>query len=66
MKVNVGNVDRVIRVLLGVALLSLFFLAEGNLKWLGLIGLVPIATALMRFCPLYTVLGISTCGKDSR
>lgn len=66
MKVNVGNVDRVIRVLLGVALLSLFFLAEGNLKWLGLVGLVPIATALMRFCPLYTVLGISTCGKDSR
>ena len=65
MKTNLGNADRAIRIVLGLAVLSLTFLLEGNLKWLGLIGIVPIATALMRFCPLYSAFGINTCGKDS-
>jgi hypothetical protein len=65
MQANVGGTDRVLRVLIGLALLSLLYFGEGNLKWVGLIGIVPIATALMRFCPLYTLLGINTCSKDS-
>lgn len=65
MKTNIGNADRAIRIVLGLALLSLVFLVEGNMKWLGFIGIVPIATALMRFCPLYPVFGINTCDKDS-
>ena len=64
MKANVGGIDRILRIAIGLALLSLLYFGEGNLKWLGLIGIVPIATALLRFCPLYPMLGINTCGKD--
>lgn len=58
---NVGGMDKVIRVILGLGLLSLFFILEGNLKYLGLIGLVPLITALIGFCPLYSIFGIKTC-----
>jgi hypothetical protein len=58
---NVGTADRIIRLLVGLGLLSLFVVLDGNARWLGLIGLVPLLTAGMRFCPLYTVLGIRTC-----
>jgi hypothetical protein len=58
---NVGTVDRVIRVIAGLALLSLLVLLDGNARWFGLIGLVPLLTAGVRFCPLYSVLGIRTC-----
>ena len=61
MNPNVGTVDRVIRVLIGLGLLSLFFILDGNARWFGLIGFVPLLTAGIRFCPLYTVLGIRTC-----
>lgn len=61
MNTNVGAFDRVVRVVLGLALLSAVFLLDGSARWLGLIGLVPIVTAAVSFCPLYTVLGISTC-----
>ncbi len=61
MTANVGNIDRIIRVALGLVLLSLLYLGEGSMKWLGLIGIVPIATAVFGVCPLYSVLGISTC-----
>lgn len=64
MQQNVGGVDRVLRILIGLALLSLVYWGEGNLKWLGLIGIVPIATALLRFCPMYSIVGISTCGTS--
>ncbi len=63
MNANVGNVDRILRVLLGVGLLSLLLLLEGNVRWVGLLGLVMIGTALIRFCPLYPLLGINTCDK---
>lgn len=62
MKANVGNVDRIIRIVGGLVILSAFFLAEGNLRWLGLIGLVPLATGLFRWCPAYAALGMNTCG----
>lgn len=61
MKANIGSTDRLIRIVVGVALLSLFFFLEGNARWLGAIGIVPLLTGLFRSCPLYTVLGLSTC-----
>jgi hypothetical protein len=61
MKVNVGGVDRVLRIVVGLALLSLFFLLEGNARYWGLVGLVPLMTGLFRVCPAYSLFGISTC-----
>lgn len=61
MKVNINNTDRTIRMVIGVGLLSLFFILPGNLMWLGLGGLIPLLTAGVRWCPLYTFLGINTC-----
>jgi hypothetical protein len=59
---NVGSVDRVIRVVLGVALLAFFFLVpESPWRWVGLIGIVPLLTAALGSCPLYTILGMSSC-----
>lgn len=61
MTVNVGGMDRTIRIVVGIALLALFFILEGNARYWGLIGLVPLATGLFRFCPAYTLLGVNTC-----
>ena len=61
---NMGNADRVIRLVVGIALLSLFFVLHGNARWLGLIGVVLIGTASMSFCPLYRLLGLSTTGSS--
>ncbi len=58
---NVGSADRVIRVVLGLALLSLVFV--GPKTWWGLIGIIPLATASMSFCPLYSIFGWSTGSK---
>jgi Inner membrane protein YgaP-like, transmembrane domain len=60
---NEGMVDRVLRIVLGLALLSLIFV--GPKTWLGLIGLVPLATGLVGFCPLYRVVGVRTCAAHS-
>ena len=61
MEANVGSVDRIVRVVVGLALLSLLFILNGNARWLGLIGVVPFATAAFRFCPLYRLVGLNTC-----
>jgi hypothetical protein len=61
MEANVGVVDRGVRVVIGLALLSLLFLLHGDARWLGLIGVVPLTTAAFRFCPLYRLAGLSTC-----
>ena len=59
---NVGNIDRILRIVVGLALLAGFFLnSGGSYSWLYLIGIVPLATGLMSSCPLYSVFGISTC-----
>ncbi len=63
MKVNVGSADKAIRIVIGLALLSLLFLLDGRARWFGLIGLVPLLTAFTGFCPLYTLLGVSTCPR---
>lgn len=60
MKANVGNVDRIIRVLLGIVLLSLFFILDGGIKYISLLGVVLLLTALIKFCPLYPVFKINT------
>ena len=61
MKANVGSADKVIRIIVGIALLAWALLGTGSMHALGWIGIVPIATALFGFCPLYTLLGIRTC-----
>lgn len=61
MKKNVGSVDKIVRIVLGLGLLSLLFLLEAPMKYLGLIGIVPLLTSLMGWCPLYTLLGMNTC-----
>lgn len=61
MKANVGGMDRILRIVVGVGILSLFFVLEGNARFWGLVGLVPLLTGAMNFCPLYTMLGINTC-----
>ena len=58
MRRNVGTTDRTIRMLLGIALLMLV-LAGPKTLW-GLVGLVPLATGALGYCPLYSVLGITT------
>lgn len=65
MQTNVGGVDQAIRVVAGIALLLSILLIEGNLRWLGLIGLIPLLTGLARWCPLYTLLGIKTCPREA-
>jgi len=66
MKENVGNADRVIRIAAGILILSAVFLLEGNARWFGLIGIVPLATGLIRWCPAYGLLGMNTCGTSSK
>ena len=61
MKENVGSSDKAIRIVAGLAILSLLFILEGNARWLGLIGIVPILTAIVGFCPAYMPFGIRTC-----
>lgn len=65
MKKNVGKTDAMLRYIAGFALLSLLFILDGSARYLGLIGIVPIATAALGFCPAYPLLGISTCGKGA-
>jgi Protein of unknown function (DUF2892) len=56
---NIGHIDRALRVIVGVAALSLMFV--GPRSWWGLLGLIPLSTALIGWCPPYAVLGITTC-----
>lgn len=61
-KTNVGAFDRIFRMVIGVALLGLFFLyPDASWRNFTLIGIIPILTAIFSTCPLYTVLGMSTC-----
>ncbi|WP_167143701.1 YgaP family membrane protein [Pseudomonas sp. OTU750018] len=63
MKANVGTLDRSLRIAAGLILLGLSL--SGVIGLWGLIGIVPLATGLFRFCPLYPLLGISTCKTKS-
>lgn len=59
MKANVGGIDRILRALAGLTLIGAA--ALGVIGVWGYVGIVPLATALFRFCPAYTLLGIDTC-----
>ena len=60
MKKNVGQIDRWIRIILGVVLLSLLVFLSGPVRWIGLIGLIPLITGLVGSCPLYSIFKINT------
>jgi hypothetical protein len=66
MKTNVGNIDRMLRIVAGLAILSLFFVLDQGQRGWALLGLVPLLTGLVSWCPLYTLLGIRTCRTASR
>ncbi|MHB8905899.1 MAG: YgaP family membrane protein [Melioribacteraceae bacterium] len=63
MKKNVGNVDRVLRLILGLVIIALGFI---NQSWWGLIGIIPLFTAAVGWCPAYLPFGISTCKTDTK
>lgn len=60
---NVGSLDRVIRAIVGLGILSLIFVGPQTL-W-GLLGLIPLGTAVLGWCPPYRLLGINTCGAKA-
>lgn len=62
-KINEGNMDRIIRVAGGIILLAAFFVFPdiGAWRWVLLIGVVPLVTGAVGWCPLYAVFGLSTC-----
>lgn len=59
MKSNVGGVDRILRIVIGLALIILA--AVGVIGWWGWLGVIVLLTGVVRFCPLYPLLGLSTC-----
>jgi len=61
MQANVGGIDKTLRIVAGVGLVGATVM--GMLPMWGYIGVVPLATGLMGWCPLYPLLGISTCKK---
>lgn len=62
---NVGSADRIARIVVGLALIAfaLFGPADIAWKWVGWIGVVPLLTAFLKWCPAYTLLGVNTCSK---
>jgi hypothetical protein len=61
MQANIGKTDRIIRIVAGLLLLSLVFIGPQTL-W-GLVGLIPLATAFVIFCPAHRLIGVDTLGK---
>ncbi|PWG17484.1 YgaP family membrane protein [Salibaculum griseiflavum] len=59
---NIGGTERIIRAVVGAALILAFFLnMDGQYSWLYLLGIIPLATAAIGWCPPYAILGINTC-----
>ena len=61
MKCNVGSIDRLLRIIAGLVIAILGVLFD---SWWGLVGIIPLATGLFRFCPLYVPFKISTTKKE--
>ena len=61
MNSNVGGLDRAIRIVAGLAILGLYFFLPGEHRWWALIGVVPLATGLVGWCPAYLPFGFNTC-----
>jgi hypothetical protein len=69
MTINVGAIDRIVRVIVGLALIAfaLGFLWSGTgWNWVGWIGIIPLATGAVGACPLYSMLGMSTCAMPKK
>lgn len=64
MKINMGSIDRAIRLIVGIALLALLLLADSPERWWGLLGIPLVLTALIGWCPAYSLLNLST--RDQR
>ncbi len=60
---NEGKIDRILRVVVGLALLSIVFVGPQTM-W-GLIGIIPLATGLLGTCPVYSILGVNTCATKN-
>ncbi len=58
---NVGNIDRLLRIVLGLILISLVFVGPQT-AW-GWLGIIPLATGLLRTCPAYSIFGLNTCKR---
>jgi len=61
-QINVGGIDRILRIAIGVLLIALAFV--GPQTPLGLIGIIPLVTGIFRICPIYALFGISTCKRS--
>jgi Protein of unknown function (DUF2892) len=61
MSANVGGIDRTLRIVVGLAVLGLFFILDDTNRWWALVGLVPLATGLVGWCPAYLPFRVSTC-----
>ena len=64
MKFNVGGIDRILRIVVGIVLIGLA--ATGTVGWWGWLGVVPLATGLFRFSRMYRLLGMSTCPVQNK
>lgn len=64
MTANVGGIDRILRIVVGITLVGLA--ATGTIGVWGWIGIVPILTGTLRWCPAYPMLGISTCAAEKK
>ncbi len=64
MKCNMGSVDRAIRVIAGLALVALA--ATGTVGVWGYIGVVPLLTGIVGFCPAYSIFGMNTCSMEKK
>lgn len=60
---NVGSIDRAVRIVIGLVLIAYGVVAK---SWIGAIGIVPIATALIGWCPIYLPFGLSSCRAKTR
>lgn len=63
MTANIGRLDKIFRIVIGLLLLSLVFILPDDRRWWGLLGLLPLATTVISFCPLYRLLRMNTLEK---
>ncbi|WP_296763157.1 DUF2892 domain-containing protein [Sediminimonas sp.] len=61
---NVGTIDRILRIVIGAALIAGFFVnPDAKYSWLYLLGIIPLATGIVSSCPLYSIFGMNTCPR---
>lgn len=64
MKRNIGTIDRVLRIVVGLVLIALA--ATGTVGWWGWVGVIPLLTGLFSSCPAYSLLGLNSCGLKNK